>query len=97
MPFLTPTLLFYPGLGPAVEWTGLSTPQAEFLSIYNKISIKSFLGMYAGYINIFDLGKLKITKKNKKNLDQPLALNKTVVNHLMLRYFTKNNCRDVYV
>ena len=30
MPFLTPTLLFDPGLGPAVEWTGLSTPQAEF-------------------------------------------------------------------
>ena len=29
MPFLTPTLLFYPGLGPAVEWTGLFTPQAE--------------------------------------------------------------------
>ena len=29
--------------------------------------------MYAGYINIFDLGKLKITKKNE-NLDQPLAL-----------------------
>ena len=29
MPFLTPTLLFYSGLGPAVEWTGLSIPQAE--------------------------------------------------------------------
>ena len=29
--------------------------------------------MYAGYINIFDLGKLSKSLKNK-NLDQPLAL-----------------------
>ena len=29
--------------------------------------------MYVGYINIFDLGKLSKSLKNK-NLDQPLAL-----------------------
>ena len=30
--------------------------------------------MYAGYINIFDLGKLSKSLKKEKNLDQPLAL-----------------------
>ena len=51
---------------------GWARTKLLILSIYNQISIKTFLGVYAGYINIIiRLGKLPKSLENTKSRPAP--------------------------